>query len=116
VLLGAVFRRLLEAAGRQRINASSRQNKGEMMTSNVKTWGEACDADEIEEEDVIRFDHGGRTLADCRLEGDAYHATDGLPTHERVQVRPGAEGEPHLMMSMDAGVRASIDTLKQAIG
>ena len=45
------------------MGASSRQSKGEMMTSNVKTCVEACDADEIEEEDVIRFDHGGRTLA-----------------------------------------------------
>ena len=26
-------------------------------------WIEACAADDIDEEDVIRFDHGGRTFA-----------------------------------------------------
>jgi nitrite reductase/ring-hydroxylating ferredoxin subunit len=26
-------------------------------------WVEACSADDIEEEDVIRFDYGGRTFA-----------------------------------------------------
>ena len=40
-------------------------------------WVEACDADEIEEEDVIRFDHGGRTFAVYRLKDDDYRATDG---------------------------------------
>jgi 3-phenylpropionate/trans-cinnamate dioxygenase ferredoxin component len=89
VLLGAFFRHLLEAAGRQRMDASSRQNKGEMMTSNVKTRVEACDADEIEEEDVIRFDHGGRTFAIYRLEGDEYFASDGLCTHEQVHLADG---------------------------
>jgi 3-phenylpropionate/trans-cinnamate dioxygenase ferredoxin subunit len=27
------------------------------------SWVEACAADDIEEEDVIRFDYGGRTFA-----------------------------------------------------
>ena len=52
-------------------------------------WVEACAADDVEEEDVIRFDHGGRTFAVYRLEGDAYYATDGLCTHERVHLADG---------------------------
>ena len=52
-------------------------------------WVEACAADDVEEEDVIRFDHGGRTFAIYRLEGDAYYATDGLCTHERVHLADG---------------------------
>ena len=52
-------------------------------------WIEACGADEIEAEDVLRFDHGGRTFAIYRLQGDAYHATDGLCTHERVHLADG---------------------------
>ena len=57
--------------------------------SNVKEWVEACAADEIEEEDVVRFDHGGRTFAVHRPEGDEYYATDGLCTHERVPLADG---------------------------
>ena len=43
-------------------------------------WVEACDADEIEEEDVMRFDHGSQTYAIYRID-DEYYATDGLCTH-----------------------------------
>jgi 3-phenylpropionate/trans-cinnamate dioxygenase ferredoxin component len=60
-----------------------------MTRSNMAEWVEVCDADEIEEEDVIRFDHGGRTFAVYRLEGDEYFATDGLCTHERVHLADG---------------------------
>ena len=42
-------------------------------------WVEACDADDIEEEDVIRFDYGGRTFAVYRSPDDEYFATDGIP-------------------------------------
>jgi 3-phenylpropionate/trans-cinnamate dioxygenase ferredoxin subunit len=51
-------------------------------------WIEACDAGDIEEEDVIRFDHGSRTFAIYRLE-DGYYATDGLCTHEQVHLADG---------------------------
>lgn len=52
-------------------------------------WIAACAADEIDEEDVIRFDHGGRTFAIYRTEGDRYFATDGLCTHEQVHLADG---------------------------
>ena len=52
-------------------------------------WIEACDADDIEEEDVIRFDHGGRTFAIYRSPDDEYFATDGLCTHEQVHLADG---------------------------
>jgi 3-phenylpropionate/trans-cinnamate dioxygenase ferredoxin component len=51
-------------------------------------WIEACDAGDIVEEDVIRFDHGSRTFAIYRLE-DGYYATDGLCTHEQVHLADG---------------------------
>jgi 3-phenylpropionate/trans-cinnamate dioxygenase ferredoxin subunit len=57
--------------------------------SDVREWVVACDADEVEEEDVIRFDHAGRTFAVYRLKGDAYHATEGLCTHEQVHLADG---------------------------
>ena len=52
-------------------------------------WIAACAADDVDEEDVIRFDHAGRTFAIYRLEGDAYYATDGLCTHEQAHLADG---------------------------
>jgi 3-phenylpropionate/trans-cinnamate dioxygenase ferredoxin component len=55
----------------------------------MSNWVEACAADDIEAEDVIRFDHGGRTFAVYRSPDDEYFATDGLCTHEKVHLADG---------------------------
>ena len=52
-------------------------------------WIRACGADDIEQEDVIRFDHEGRSFAIYRSPGDEYFATDGLCTHEQVHLADG---------------------------
>ena len=52
-------------------------------------WIDACATDDIEEEDVIRFDHDGRTFAIYRSPEDAYYCTDGLCTHEQVHLADG---------------------------
>jgi 3-phenylpropionate/trans-cinnamate dioxygenase ferredoxin subunit len=52
-------------------------------------WVLACDADDIEEEDVIRVDLAGRTLAIYRSPEDTFHATDGICTHERADLADG---------------------------
>ena len=52
-------------------------------------WVDACAADEIDEEDVIRFDHGPKTFAIYRTDDDRYFATDGLCTHEQVHLADG---------------------------
>src|SRR5688572_8130140 len=52
-------------------------------------WMDACAADAILPEDVIRFDHGGRTYAIYRTADDQYFATDGLCTHEQVHLADG---------------------------
>jgi 3-phenylpropionate/trans-cinnamate dioxygenase ferredoxin subunit len=52
-------------------------------------WVDACAADDILPEDVIRFDHEGRTYAIYRTQDDAYYATDGLCTHEQVHLADG---------------------------
>jgi 3-phenylpropionate/trans-cinnamate dioxygenase ferredoxin component len=54
-----------------------------------ETWVEVCRADEIDEEDVIRFDHDGHTFAVYRSPEDTFHATDGLCTHERAVLAEG---------------------------
>jgi 3-phenylpropionate/trans-cinnamate dioxygenase ferredoxin subunit len=55
----------------------------------MANWVEVCKADDIDEEDVIRFDHSGRTYAVYRSPNDAYFATDGLCTHEQVHLADG---------------------------
>ena len=52
-------------------------------------WVDACAADDIDAEDVIRFDHGGKTYALYRTEDDRYFATDGLCTHEKIHLAGG---------------------------
>jgi 3-phenylpropionate/trans-cinnamate dioxygenase ferredoxin subunit len=52
-------------------------------------WIEACAAGDVEREDVMRFDHGGRTFAIYRSPDDTYFATDGLCTHEKVHLADG---------------------------
>lgn len=51
-------------------------------------WIKACATDDIEDEDVIRFDHAGQTYALYRKD-DAYFATAGLCTHENVHLADG---------------------------
>ena len=52
-------------------------------------WIDACATGDIDEEDVIRFDHGGRVFAVYRTDDDRYYATDGICTHERAFLADG---------------------------
>jgi 3-phenylpropionate/trans-cinnamate dioxygenase ferredoxin component len=52
-------------------------------------WIDACAAGDIEIEDLIRFDHGGRVFAIYRSPDDEYFCTDGLCTHEKVSLGEG---------------------------
>lgn len=51
-------------------------------------WIDAAALDDIEDEDVMRFDHGSRTFAIYRVE-DRVYASDGLCTHEHVHLSDG---------------------------
>ena len=55
----------------------------------MSDWIEVCGRDDIDEEDVIRFDHAGRTFAIYRSPDDTFHATDGLCTHEKIHLADG---------------------------
>ena len=52
-------------------------------------WVKACNANEIEPEDVMRFDHGDRTFAIYRAPDGKFYATDGLCTHAKVHLAGG---------------------------
>lgn len=55
----------------------------------MANWIAACSIGEIDIEDVMRFDHDGRSFAIYRSPDDRYYATDGLCTHERVHLAEG---------------------------
>jgi 3-phenylpropionate/trans-cinnamate dioxygenase ferredoxin component len=55
----------------------------------MSNWVQACAADDIDEEDLIRFDHGGHSYAIYRSPDDKYYATDGHCTHEQVHLCDG---------------------------
>ncbi|EPX85873.1 Rieske [2Fe-2S] domain protein, MocE subfamily [Rubellimicrobium thermophilum DSM 16684] len=52
-------------------------------------WIDACAADDIEREDVMRWDHDGRSYALYRSPEGAFFCTDGLCTHEQVHLAEG---------------------------
>lgn len=52
-------------------------------------WVDACAIDAIDEEDLIRFDHGDKTYAIYRSPDDEYFCTDGKCTHEDVHLENG---------------------------
>jgi 3-phenylpropionate/trans-cinnamate dioxygenase ferredoxin subunit len=52
-------------------------------------WIDAGPADRIAREDVGRFEHDGKLYALYRTEDDRYFATDGLCTHEQVDLSDG---------------------------
>jgi len=52
-------------------------------------WVDVCSADDIEIEDVVRFDWGDRTFAVYRSPESEFHCTDGLCTHESVHLADG---------------------------
>ena len=54
----------------------------------MSQWIAVCAFEDIDEEDVKRFDHGGRTFAVYRVY-DRVYATDGLCTHEQAQLWDG---------------------------
>ncbi len=55
-------------------------------------WIDACGVDDVEAEDVMRFDHAGRTFAIYRSPEDEWFCTDGLCSHEQVHLSGGLNG------------------------
>jgi 3-phenylpropionate/trans-cinnamate dioxygenase ferredoxin component len=55
----------------------------------VSNWIAACSTDEIDEEDVMRWDHEGRSFAIYHAPEGDFFATDGLCTHEQVHLAGG---------------------------
>lgn len=54
----------------------------------MNPWIDVVAFDDLADEDVRRFDHAGKTYAVYRCEKQVY-ATDGLCTHEQVDLADG---------------------------
>ena len=52
-------------------------------------WVRACAVDDVDIEDLIRFDHAGQTYAVYRSPEDRFYATEGMCTHERTCLADG---------------------------
>jgi 3-phenylpropionate/trans-cinnamate dioxygenase ferredoxin subunit len=52
-------------------------------------WVRVCLVEDIDREDVIRFDYQDRTFAVYRTPDGTPYATDGLCTHENVHLADG---------------------------
>jgi 3-phenylpropionate/trans-cinnamate dioxygenase ferredoxin subunit len=55
----------------------------------VSTWVPACRTGDIDEEDVIRFDHEGKTFAIYHSPEGEFFATEGMCTHEHTCLADG---------------------------
>lgn len=55
----------------------------------MEEWVEVCRVTQIDQEDVLRFDHGDRTFAVYRSPDDEFFVTDGLCTHAAVHLADG---------------------------
>ena len=54
----------------------------------MTNWTTVCALDDIDDEDVMRFDYNNHTYAVYRY-NDKVYATDGLCTHEHVHLADG---------------------------
>ena len=51
-------------------------------------WVMACATDDIDEEDLVRFDHGDKTYCIYNT-AEGFYATDGICTHEEQHLEDG---------------------------
>lgn len=55
----------------------------------MSNWIEACATDDVDAEDVIPVELGGRQIAVYRSPDDRFFATDGFCTHEQFLLADG---------------------------
>ena len=68
-----------------------------------ENWIEVGKSDSIDMEDLIRFDHSGKTFCVYRIE-DGFYATDGICTHEAVHLEDGLVMDDEIECPMHQGI------------
>tara|TARA_B100000575_G_C22863459_1_gene504365 strand:+ start:385 stop:702 length:318 start_codon:yes stop_codon:yes gene_type:complete len=66
-------------------------------------WHLVGTTDNVEVEDIIRFDHGDKTFCIYMLD-DGFYATDGVCTHEVVHLEDGIVMDNEVECPMHQGV------------
>ena len=66
-------------------------------------WKLVCKVEDIEMEDLIRFDYEDKTFCVYRLE-DGFYATDGICTHEAVHLEEGLVMDSEIECPMHQGI------------
>lgn len=66
-------------------------------------WKLVCKVQDIEMEDLIRFDYEDKTFCVYRLE-DGFYATDGICTHEDVHLEEGLVMDSEIECPMHQGI------------
>ena len=72
-----------------------------MMTS--ENWIYVCDTNEIDLEDLKRFDYENNSVCIYRLE-NGFFATDGICTHEQVHLEDGLVMHGEIECPMHQGI------------
>ena len=73
------------------------------MNKEDSNWVLVGSKDQIELEDVLRFDYENRTFCIYQLE-DGYYATDGICTHEAVHLEDGLVMDGEIECPMHQGI------------
>ena len=68
-----------------------------------ENWHLVGTTDNMEVEDILRFDHGDKTFCIYMLE-DGFYATDGICTHEDVHLEDGLVMDNEVECPMHQGV------------
>ena len=69
----------------------------------MSNWIYVCNKDDIDFEDLIRFDYKSKTYCIYHIE-DGFFATDGLCTHEDVHLEDGLVSGEEIECPMHMGV------------
>lgn len=70
----------------------------------MTAWLPAFPLSDLEEESVRRFDHGGRTFAIYRMQGDEVFCSQGLCSHEAVHLADGLAMDYEIECPKHSGV------------
>jgi 3-phenylpropionate/trans-cinnamate dioxygenase ferredoxin subunit len=73
------------------------------MTNQNQNWYLAGSTENVDVEDIIRFDLNDKTYCIYRLE-DGYFATDGICTHEAVHLEDGLVMDGEIECPMHQGI------------
>lgn len=73
------------------------------MSEQNENWQLVGTTDNIDVEDIIRFDYQDKTYCVYRLE-DGYYATDGICTHEAVHLEDGLVMDGEIECPMHQGI------------